>query len=54
MHYFYSEIRSRRINILEPFMRYAKSSYDKHMEAYAKAMVRRPFGKLLVCIIFNV
>ena len=50
MHYFYSEIRSRRINVLEPFMRYAKSSYDKHMEAYAKAMVRRPFGKLLVCI----
>ncbi|GES81230.1 exocyst complex component Sec3-domain-containing protein [Rhizophagus clarus] len=47
MHYFYSEIRSRRINILEPFMRYAKGSYDKHMEAYAKAMVRRPFGKLL-------
>jgi len=28
-------------------MRYAKSSYDKHMEAYAKAIVRRPFGKLL-------
>ncbi|CAG8495262.1 8294_t:CDS:2, partial [Funneliformis caledonium] len=47
MHYFYSEIRSRRIIILEPFMRYAKSSYDKHMDAYARTMVRRPFGKML-------
>ena len=48
MHHFYTEIRTRRIMVLEPFMRYGRSSYDRHLEAYAKSVVRRPFGKLLV------
>ncbi|CAG8443657.1 2576_t:CDS:10 [Dentiscutata erythropus] len=47
MHHFYTEIRSRKIHALDPFMKYARSSYDKHLEAYAKSVVRRPFGKLL-------
>ncbi|RIB07820.1 exocyst complex component Sec3-domain-containing protein [Gigaspora rosea] len=41
------EIRTRKIIVLDPFMRYARTSYDKHLEAYAKSVVRRPFGKLL-------
>ncbi|CAG8700524.1 17178_t:CDS:10, partial [Acaulospora morrowiae] len=41
------EIRTRKIVVLEPFMRHARSSYDKHLEAYAKSVIRKPFGKLL-------
>ncbi|CAG8567139.1 5970_t:CDS:10, partial [Diversispora eburnea] len=44
MHHFYSEIRTRKIMALEPFMRSARSSYDKHLEAYAKSVIRKPFG----------
>ncbi|CAG8761659.1 45201_t:CDS:10, partial [Gigaspora margarita] len=47
MHHFYTEIQTRGINVLKPFMKYARTSYDKHLEAYAKSVVRRPFGKLL-------
>ncbi|CAJ0849557.1 20745_t:CDS:10 [Entrophospora sp. SA101] len=42
MHHFYTEIRTRKIHVLDPFMRYARNSYDKHLEAYAKAVIRRP------------
>ncbi|CAG8607983.1 11632_t:CDS:2, partial [Diversispora eburnea] len=46
-HHFYSEIRTRKIMALEQFMRSARSSYYKHLEAYSKSVVRKPFGKLL-------
>jgi hypothetical protein len=53
MHHFYTEIRTRKIHVLDPFMRYARSSYDKHLVAYAKAVIRRPFGKLMVNKLYN-
>ncbi|CAG8722305.1 34551_t:CDS:10, partial [Racocetra persica] len=38
MHHFYTEIRTRKIMVLEPFMRYARISYDRHLEVYAKSV----------------
>ncbi|KAG9304131.1 hypothetical protein G9A89_019693 [Geosiphon pyriformis] len=47
MHHFYTEISTRKITVLEPYMKHAKTSYDKHLEAYAKSVLRKPFGKLM-------
>ncbi|KAF9429284.1 hypothetical protein BGZ76_001546 [Entomortierella beljakovae] len=47
MHHFYSEMRQRKIPNLENYMKYAKSSYENHLETYTRAVVRRSLLKLL-------
>ncbi|KAF9104952.1 hypothetical protein BGX27_009863 [Mortierella sp. AM989] len=47
MHYFYSEMRQRKISNLESYMKYAKSSYESHLETYVRGVVRRALLKLL-------
>lgn len=48
MHYFYSELRQRKITNLENYMKYAKGSYESHLETYVRGVVRRSLLKLLV------
>jgi hypothetical protein len=48
MHHFYSELRQRKISNLENYMKYAKSSYERHLESYVRGVVRRSLLKLLV------
>ena len=53
MHHFYTEIRARKVAVLDQYVKLAKASYDTHLSAYIKVVIRRPLGKLLVCeIIF--
>ncbi|KAF9208118.1 hypothetical protein BGZ49_009742 [Haplosporangium sp. Z 27] len=47
MHHFYSEMRQRKIPNLENYMKYAKSSYESHLETYVRGVVRRSLLKLL-------
>ncbi|KAI8606300.1 exocyst complex component Sec3-domain-containing protein [Dissophora ornata] len=47
MHHFYSELRQRKIQNLENYMKYAKSSYESHLETYVRSVVRRSLLKLL-------
>ncbi|KAF9430841.1 hypothetical protein BGZ94_003322 [Podila epigama] len=48
MHHFYSELRQRKATAhLESFMKYAKSSYESHLETYVRGVVRRSLLKLL-------
>ncbi|KAK3804496.1 MAG: exocyst complex component Sec3-domain-containing protein [Benniella sp.] len=47
MHHFHSELRQRKILNLENYMKYAKSSYERHLESYVRGVVRRSLLKLL-------
>ncbi|KAG0237832.1 hypothetical protein BGW42_008453 [Actinomortierella wolfii] len=47
MHHFFSELRSRKVQGLDNYIKYAKASYDRHLDIYVHAMVRRSMGKLL-------
>ncbi|KAG0264150.1 hypothetical protein DFQ27_001384 [Actinomortierella ambigua] len=47
MHHFVSELRTRKIQGLDNYVKYAKSSYDRHLDIYIHAMVRRSVGKML-------
>ncbi|CAG8434427.1 1984_t:CDS:10 [Ambispora gerdemannii] len=47
MHRFYTEILTYKISVLEPYVKHAKISYEKHLEAYSKSVLRKPFGKLI-------
>jgi len=49
MHYFVSELRQRKVTThLETYVKYAKSSYESHLETYVRGIVRRSLLKLLV------
>ena len=50
MHHFYSEMRLRKVKVakLESYMKYAKASYESHLETYVRGVVRRSLSKLLV------
>lgn len=48
MHHFYSQLRQRKITNLENYMKYAKGSYERHLETYVRGVVRRSLLKLLV------
>ncbi|KAG0212407.1 hypothetical protein BGX28_006376 [Mortierella sp. GBA30] len=47
MHHFYSELRQRKITNLENYMKYAKGSYESHLDIYVRGVVRRSLLKLL-------
>ncbi|KAG0253579.1 hypothetical protein BG011_006298 [Mortierella polycephala] len=47
MHHFYSQLRQRKITNLENYMKYAKGSYERHLETYVRGVVRRSLLKLL-------
>ncbi|KAJ3329805.1 hypothetical protein HDU76_007107 [Blyttiomyces sp. JEL0837] len=47
MHYFYTEIRGRKVAVLDQFMKAAKTLYDLNVENYVKIVIRKPLGKLL-------
>ncbi|KAF9972698.1 hypothetical protein BGZ73_004167 [Actinomortierella ambigua] len=47
MHHFVTELRNRKIQGLDNYVKYAKSSYDRHLDIYIHAMVRRSVGKML-------
>jgi hypothetical protein len=47
MHHFHTELRRLNVVSLDTHIQAAKSQYDTHLNAYIKAVVRRPFGKLL-------
>ncbi|KXS17867.1 hypothetical protein M427DRAFT_54115 [Gonapodya prolifera JEL478] len=47
MHMFYTELRGRKVAVLDPWVKQAKSLYDQHLQRYVKAVIRRPLGKLL-------
>ncbi|KAJ3191225.1 Exocyst complex component 1 [Irineochytrium annulatum] len=47
MHHFYSEVRSRKVAGLDPFVRAAKALYDVNLGAYVKVVIRKPLGKMM-------
>ncbi|KAG0054754.1 hypothetical protein BGZ83_010537 [Gryganskiella cystojenkinii] len=49
MHHFHSEMRLRKVKVakLESYMKYAKASYESHLETYVRGVVRRSLSKLL-------
>ncbi|KAF9293067.1 hypothetical protein BGZ74_011861 [Mortierella antarctica] len=48
MHHFVSELRQRKVTAhLETYVKYAKSSYESHLETYVRGVVRRSLLKLL-------
>ncbi|KAL1922367.1 uncharacterized protein VTP21DRAFT_9906 [Calcarisporiella thermophila] len=47
MHHFYTEMRGKKLRVLEPYVNYAKAAYDSHLNLYIKDVIRRPLGKLL-------
>ena len=50
MHHFYSVVRARKVSSLDPYVKQAKSTYDIHLDAYCKVVIRKPLGKLWVKI----
>ncbi|KAJ3151312.1 Exocyst complex component 1 [Geranomyces variabilis] len=46
MHHFYSVIRARKVPSLDVYVKQTKSSYDAHLDAYCKVVIRKPLGKL--------
>jgi len=50
MHHFYSQLRQRKVTNLENYMKYAKGSYESHLETYVRGVVRRSLLKLLVSV----
>ncbi|KAJ3159822.1 Exocyst complex component 1 [Geranomyces michiganensis] len=46
MHHFYSVIRARKVPSLDVYVKQTKSSYDSHLDAYCKVVIRKPLGKL--------
>ena len=50
MHHFYGEIRARKVPSLEVYIKQAKTLYEFNLEAYCKAVIRKPLGKLMVII----
>ncbi|KAI8612283.1 exocyst complex component Sec3-domain-containing protein [Chytriomyces sp. MP71] len=47
MHHFHAEIRARKIQGLEQFVKASKAVYDQNIEVYIKIVIRKPLGKLL-------
>lgn len=48
MHHFYHELRAHKIQVLDRWVKYAKSQYDANLNGYIKVVIRRPLGRLLV------
>ncbi|TPX59726.1 hypothetical protein PhCBS80983_g02258 [Powellomyces hirtus] len=46
MHHFYSVIRARKVRSLDVYVKQTKTSYDAHLDAYCKVVIRKPLGKL--------
>ena len=47
MHHFYGEIRARKVPSLDVYIKQAKTLYEFNLEAYCKAVIKKPLGKLL-------
>ncbi|KAI9302709.1 exocyst complex component Sec3-domain-containing protein [Cunninghamella echinulata] len=47
MHHFYHALRSRKISVLDIWVKEAKAKYEYNSSAYIKIVIRRPLGKLL-------
>ena len=47
MHHFFTELRARKVKVLDQNLKLAKSSYDQNLNAYVTVVIRRPLGKLL-------
>lgn len=48
MHHFYHALRSKKLSVLDTWVKEAKSKYENNLSAYIKVVIRRPLGKLLV------
>ena len=47
-HHVFVELRSKKLNMLGPYVKRAKNTYDVNLEYYINAVIRRPLGGLLV------
>ncbi|KAJ3340482.1 Exocyst complex component 1 [Gonapodya sp. JEL0774] len=47
VHILHLQVRGRKVAVLDPWVKQAKSLYDLHLQRYVKAVLRRPLGKLL-------
>lgn len=50
MNHYVEEVDTRGNLVLAEFMRKAEMEYKEHMGLYVGAVIRRPLGKLLVCL----
>ncbi|TPX63540.1 hypothetical protein SpCBS45565_g06534 [Spizellomyces sp. 'palustris'] len=46
IHILHVEVRARKVPSLDPYVKQAKSTYDVHLDAYCKVVIRKPLGKL--------
>ncbi|KAI8811526.1 exocyst complex component Sec3-domain-containing protein [Cladochytrium replicatum] len=47
MHHFYSELRLRKVPVLELYIKQSKHIYESSLSAYMRIVIRKPLGKLL-------
>lgn len=48
MHHFYHELRAHKIQVLDRWVKHAKTQYESNLNQYIKVVIRRPLGRLLV------
>lgn len=49
MHAFVADITKLGLPVLNPYLEKAQKIYDENMNAYINAILRRSFGKSMVC-----
>ncbi|KAG2189411.1 hypothetical protein INT44_004553, partial [Umbelopsis vinacea] len=47
MHHFYHELRAHKIQVLDRWVKHAKTQYESNLNQYIKVVIRRPLGRLL-------
>jgi len=45
-HFFLTEVKPRQLEVLKPFIDHSTASYNKHLNAYVLATIRKPLGFL--------
>ena len=49
MHHFVAETSRMDVNSMSVFSKQAEAIYDENLNAYVKLVIRRPFGRIIVC-----
>jgi hypothetical protein len=49
MHHFIAETSQMDVSSMSAFSRQAETIYEENLGAYVKLVIRRPFGRIIVC-----
>ena len=50
MHHFVAETSRMDVRSMNVLSRQAEAIYDENLSAYVKLVIRRPFGRIIVCM----